>query len=95
MKYEISELPQEVHEKQQNISLQFSPDDLDVELITNFSINKSFEQAYNESIETTIEGFPVGKYRVLSLQDLILSKIKSGRPKDLLDVQQLQIIHDK
>lgn len=39
---------------------------------------------WGENIETLLE------WNVLSYEDLITSKIKSSRPKDLLDIQQLQ-----
>lgn len=91
MGYEIEKWPNTVKTKQQNISVKFSPVDLDLELITNFSTSISFEQAFNEARKvTTEEGL---EWYVISLRDLIDSKIKSGRPKDLLDVQELKRIH--
>ncbi|MBG6111231.1 hypothetical protein IWX84_002115 [Flavobacterium sp. CG_9.10] len=33
------------------------------------------------------------RWNVLSLEDLITSKIKANRPKDLLDIQQLREIN--
>ena len=35
------------------------------------------------------------KWNVLSLEDLITSKIKANRAKDLLDIQQLREINKK
>ena len=94
MDYEIDDFPQEVKERKQNISVKFSPVDLDLELITNFSVNKSFEEAYKQGRAVKLErNNQELVWRVISLEDLITSKIKSGRPKDLLDVQQLQKIH--
>ena len=93
MDYEIKNFPLDVKNKQQNISIKFSPIDLDLELITNFSVNKSFEQAYKDAKEFVIDETPSKIYRVLSLSDLIVSKVKSGRPKDLLDIQELNRIH--
>lgn len=90
MGYEIDQFPKEVMLKMQNISIKFSPYDLDLELITRFSIGKSFEEAYAESIAREIKGETLLKWNVLSYKDLITSKVKSGRPKDLLDIQQLQ-----
>lgn len=92
MGYDIKDFPKAVREQQQNISIRFAPLDLDLELITNFSVNKSFEEAYKNAkiLESSI---PDATSRVLSLDDLIISKIKSGRPKDLLDIQELQKIH--
>lgn len=98
MGYEINDFPKEVKEQEQNISVKLSPADLNIELITRFSINKSFEEAYKSSVVIKIEGekekFEVLSWNVLSLDDLITSKIKSGRPKDLLDIQELQLINN-
>lgn len=91
MGYALEEWPDTVKTKQQNISVKFSPVDLNLELITNFSTTITFEKAYeNARKATTEEGL---EWLVLSLEDLIASKIKSGRPKDLLDVQELRRIH--
>ncbi|PCI95502.1 MAG: hypothetical protein COB15_12140 [Flavobacteriales bacterium] len=90
--YEIKEFPDSVKNQEQNISVKFSPVDLDLELITKFSVNKSFDDAYKEANQQIIKGNKVLKWKVLSFDDLITSKIKSDRPKDLLDVQQLKRI---
>ncbi len=95
MHYEIDDFPEDVKKQAQNISVKFSPLDLDLELITKFSSKKTFEQAYKDSEEAVIEGKTVLKWRVLSYEDLIESKIKAQRPKDLLDIQQLQEIRKK
>ncbi|MFV0566200.1 MAG: nucleotidyl transferase AbiEii/AbiGii toxin family protein [Flavobacteriaceae bacterium] len=95
MGYEIDDFPKSVKNQEQNISIKFSPTDLDLELITKFSVNKSFDQAYNDSIAVKIEGVEILRWNVLSLDDLITSKIKSGRAKDLLDIQQLKNIKHK
>jgi hypothetical protein len=76
-------------------AVKFSPIDLDLELITKFSVNKSFEEAYNDSEEITVNDKTFLKWNVLSLEDLITSKIKANRAKDLLDVQQLREINKK
>ncbi|HIP35954.1 MAG TPA: hypothetical protein EYG85_03775 [Crocinitomix sp.] len=90
MGYDINDFPQKVKNKQQNISVKFSPHDLDLELITNFSVNKSFDEAYRDSEKVEIKRKQLLKWNVLSLEDLITSKVKSARPKDLLDIQELQ-----
>jgi hypothetical protein len=95
MDYEIDEIPESVKKGEQNISLKFSPAGLYVELITRFSVNKSFDEAYEEAEITQINNEPVIQWRVLSYEDLITSKIKSNRPKDLLDIQELQRINKK
>ncbi len=92
MGYDITDFPDKVYKQEQNISVKFSPVDLDLELITRFSINKSFNQAYKESEEVKVKGQEFLRWQVLSLDDLIDSKVKSGRTKDLLDIQQLQKI---
>lgn len=95
MEYEIDDFPEEVKLQEQNISIKFSPLDLDLELITNFSVNKSFEEAFNDSEEVTVNNKTFLSWRVLSLEDLITSKVKANRPKDLLDIQQLRAINKK
>ncbi|WP_297101647.1 nucleotidyltransferase [uncultured Draconibacterium sp.] len=92
MGYQITDFPESVKEQKQNISVKFSPADLDLELITKFSVNKSFDQAYKDSTVVTIEGSKLMKWNVLSVDDLITSKIKSGRTKDLLDIEELKKI---
>ena len=42
MEYEIDDFPEEVKNQLQNISVKFSPLDLDLELITKFSSTKTF-----------------------------------------------------
>ncbi len=93
MGYKIKDFPQEVKNQLQNISVKFSPIDLNLELITRFSSSKSFEQAYKDSIPAEVEGTKFLKWKVLSYKDLIDSKIKANRSKDLLDIQQLQEIN--
>lgn len=93
MGYAIDAFPKKVLAQEQNISIKFSPADFDIELITRFTINKSFDEAYDQAIESQIEGYPVMRLKVLSLDDLVTSKIKSGRPKDLLDIQELKRIN--
>lgn len=95
MGYEIDDFPEKVKLQEQNISIKFSPVDLDLELITNFSANKSFEEAYRDSEEVIVNENPFLRWNVLSLEDLITSKIKGNRPKDLLDVQQLLKLNNK
>ena len=90
--YDIDSFPKAVENEEQNISIKFSPADLNLELITKFSVNKSFDEAYNEAEQITIKNNTLMKWRVLSYNDLITSKIKAGRPKDLLDIQELKRI---
>lgn len=92
MGYDIEDFPKAVREQKQNISIKFAPLDLDLELITNFSVNKTFDQAYDNAqiFKSNDTG---ATSRVLALQDLIISKIKAGRTKDLMDVQELKKIH--
>ena len=95
MGYELIDFPEKVKKQEQNISIKFSPVDLNLELITNFSVNKSFEQAYEDSEKVTVNDKPFLRWNVLSYEDLITSKIKASRPKDLLDIQQLKEIKNK
>ena len=95
MGFEIDDFPADVKSQNQNISIKFSPTSLNIELITRFSVNRTFEDAYNESVHAIVEENKLLKWNVLSLDDLIISKVKSGRPKDLLDIQQLKEINGK
>lgn len=95
MGYEINDFPENVKKQEQNISIKFSPADLDLELITKFSINKTFDEAYQDSEVVTVNDKTFLKWNVLSLEDLITSKIKANRAKDLLDIQQLREINKK
>ncbi len=95
MGYEIDTFPERVRLQEQNISVKFSPVDLDLELITRFEIGKSFDQALRESETAIIEGNPVIRWNVLNLDDLLESKRRAARPKDLLDIQQLKEVNDK
>jgi hypothetical protein len=94
MGYEIDAFPKEVHEQKQNISVKFSPLDFDLELITKFEIGKSFELAYQESEEVVIsKENKLLKWNVLSIHDLLESKRRAARAKDLLDIQELKRIN--
>jgi len=88
--FEFGEIPKSVKEGEQNISLKFSPVDLDVELITQFSVNRTFDEAYADSHIVQGQGSENYYWRVLSYEDLVISKVKAGRPKDLLDIQELK-----
>lgn len=95
MGYEIDDFPEKVKNKLQNISIKFSPLEVNLELITNFTVNKTFEEAYNDSDEMIINNNKFMRCKILSYEDLITSKIKANRPKDLLDIQQLREINEK
>lgn len=92
--YGIEQFPDAVMRGEQNISLKFSPD-LEIELITKFNPGKSFKEAFKDSKEYIIEGEKFYKWYIISYEDLIESKMKSGRPKDLLDIQELQRLNKK
>jgi predicted nucleotidyltransferase len=91
MEYQIPDLPEEVKTSNQNISIKISPV-LDLELITSFNPGKTFEEAFEESIQVEKDNL---MYRVLSFNDLILSKISTDRIKDKLDIEELQKIQLK
>lgn len=93
MGYEIDDFPDLVKNKEQNISIKLSPVDLNLELITNFSVNKSFDEALAASEVVIVNDNEFLRYNVLSLEDLITSKVKANRLKDLLDIQQLREIN--
>ncbi|WP_339758870.1 nucleotidyltransferase [Algoriphagus aquimarinus] len=93
MGYEIEQFPDTVKDQLQNISVKFSPADLDLELITRFEIGKSFNEAFEEAISVEISGNQVLRWKVLSLDDLLESKRRAARPKDFLDIQQLKSLN--
>lgn len=88
MDFQISGFPQEVKLGKQNVSVKISPV-LELELITSFNPGKSFEDAYNESIIVEKDN---ENYRVLSFNDLIISKISTDREKDKMDIEELHRI---
>ena len=93
--YDVEKWPDEVHSGLQNISIKVSPD-FRLELITNFDVNELFSSAYSKALESTYNsGKAIVNYKVLSYKQLKVSKIKAGRPKDLLDIQELERIRNK
>ena len=94
--YDLTHFPEQVARGEQNVSLKFSPADIDVELITRFDVNKPFDEAYVASRKVMPnEQDPLHYWHVLSYDDLIVSKVKAGRPKDFLDIQELQRLRPK
>lgn len=93
MKMEVDDFPVEVKRGQQNISLKISPVQ-EIELITNFNPGKSFEEAWTSSVKTSLPGIKDSTYHVLHFDDLVESKLRSARPKDLLDIQELKRIRN-
>lgn len=89
---ELREFPSTVLNQEQNISIKFSPTTIQIELITNFSVNRPFNDALKDAVTVQIGGNEFLRYHVISYDDLITSKIKSSRPKDLLDIQELERI---
>ncbi|MBP9152205.1 MAG: hypothetical protein KBF73_07985 [Flavobacteriales bacterium] len=89
MDYSFDDFPEEVKQAKQNISIKISPIQ-EIELITRFNPGKTFDEAFRSAEITMLNGLEVAKYRVLNYEDLINSKVRSNRPKDLLDIQQLK-----
>jgi hypothetical protein len=89
--YHFDQFPEQVLKGFQNISVKISPV-VDLELITCFNPGKSFKQALKDSEQAYLDGQEYKKYNVLCYEDLITSKIKSGREQDLRDVYMLQEI---
>lgn len=87
--YELNEFPPTVLRSEQNVSIKISPD-MEIELITRFNPGCTFDEAWARGDVAELAGTPVAHYRVLNYDDLITSKLRSARPKDLLDVQELQ-----
>ena len=57
-------------------------------------MNKTFAEAFENSEEVQVNDNLFLKWNVLSIKDLIISKIKANRPKDLLDFKQLREINN-
>lgn len=91
MGYHFEHFPEKVLNGLQNISVKISPF-LELELITKFNPGKTFEQALADSVTFSIGGNELKRINVLSFDDLINSKIKSGREQDLRDVLMLKKI---
>jgi hypothetical protein len=87
--YAVEHLPDAVLRSEQNISIKISPH-LELELITRFHPGCTFQEAWDRSVTGELAGEPVARYHVLRYEDLIESKRRSARPKDLLDIQELQ-----
>lgn len=87
--YKVERFPEAVTNREQNISIKASPD-MDLELITRFDPGCSFEEAWSRRVSAELAGEPVARFHVLHRDDLIASKLRAGRPRDLLDVQELQ-----
>jgi len=76
--YEFSDFPEPVRAGLQNISIKISPYS-EIELITRFSVNKSFDEAYRNSEKVRVGVDKKHTVRVLAYEDLITSKIKSSQ----------------
>ncbi len=87
--YEFEKFPDSVHKQQQNISIHISPV-FKIELITYLNFGVSFDDAYAKSDLCELNKHKLLKFHVLSFDDLIESKIKSGRPKDYYDALSLK-----
>lgn len=86
--YEVARWPDAVRSADQNVSIKISPD-LTLELITRFDPGCSFDEAWQRGVQGELADLPVVRYRVISYPDLVNSKLRAARPKDLLDVQEL------
>jgi hypothetical protein len=87
--YEVDAFPESVLKADRNITLKMSPG-LEVEIITFLRPGYSFDEAWSRAELVQLAGESVNSFRVLNFPDLIESKLRSGRPKDLLDVQELK-----
>jgi len=92
MGYQLSDFNENIKQGKQNISIKISPV-AEIELITNFNPNKSFDEAYQNKLEIIVNDEKILRYDILSLDDLIISKVKAGRQKDLMDVYELKRIN--
>lgn len=93
MGYEMDSFNENIKNGEQNISIKISPV-AEIELLTRFNPNKTFDEAYKDRLEVITGEEVILKYNIISLEDLITSKIKSGRNKDLIDVLELKRINN-
>jgi hypothetical protein len=85
--FDFADFPEAVYNKEQNISIKISPE-MELELITAFTLSKSFDEAYEDSDIVELDNNI--SYRIISFEDLLENKERSGRPKDLLDIMELK-----
>jgi len=88
MGYEIEDFPTSVKKQQQNISIKFSPEDLNLELITNFSVNKTFDEAHTDSVTVEVEG---QKFYVISPQAPLAQEILQKKAGDTFTFNDKEI----
>ncbi|MBL0126944.1 MAG: hypothetical protein IPP83_05670 [Flavobacteriales bacterium] len=87
--YDVDQFPDPVLKSDKNITLKMSPG-LEVEVITFLRPGCTFEEAWSRAELIELSGEPVQSVHVMSLPDLLESKARSGRPKDLLDILELK-----
>lgn len=82
------EVPSELEEASlANAFIRLPLGEMKIELMGKIDGKFSFEEAYKTSVETSFQGIPI---RVISYEFLIENKIMSRRPKDILDIQELE-----
>ena len=97
MGYEFDDFPEAVKQGEQNVSIKISPV-IDIELITSFNPGRNFDECYKYRETVTRQLWHGGEtftYDVISFDDLINSKLKAGRPKDLYDIMELRRIREE
>lgn len=87
--YAIDRFPDRVLSADQNITLKMSPG-VDVEVVTFLRPGFTFDEAWARAHVQELGGEPSATCRVLAFDDLVMSKLRAARPKDLLDVHELQ-----
>ncbi|MBL7952862.1 MAG: hypothetical protein JNM62_14225 [Flavobacteriales bacterium] len=85
--YEVDRFPDPVLKAEQNISLKMSPG-IDLEVITFLRSGFTFDEGWERAARVILAGGTT--LHVLSFNDLVESKLRAARPKDLLDVQELK-----
>lgn len=74
-----------------SIMLRIADGDFRIDLLTKLNIKKTFSEAYAHAEAVDVN---YGKIFFISYLDLIDEKIRSKRPKDLIDVEQLRKIRN-
>ncbi len=75
----LKDFPQAVYEQKQNIGIHISPV-FKIELINYLNFGFSFDEAYSKTETSHLSNLPGCKFNDLSFDQLIDSKLKTGRP---------------
>ena len=87
--YKEEKCDEAVNFLQKNHMIKIPGDNEKIELLDSYMLQDNFKNSYDNHVITTINGVHI---RLIGYDDLIKCKLKSNRPKDLLDVKSLKEI---